>query len=967
MALTILLSMVFVVSIGYTFAQPIYDYQKSVNMIGLVDNERVDRYLNDVVVNNSTKLIPIPYTVGTVNREISYDYSFSNETDIAVEYSMQYTDGTPVDNVRLNIVNRENYIVDVPVVSSKNENTLFDSSSANGTLYYLPTISAGTGNIKLISGVTFKSSNNKVSTYSAKSAITLYDTSYAVGDSFTYLQFEYTRLDIARYWKIYSYKNSTQTITPEEYTELSATEQSKYQIYQYICKQGYTSNGNTVSVGTICNTTQYENYLNANSALWDIKYLCTVSCTINDTSYVAGTSYISEAQYSALSVENKSNFDLRYVCKTAYSVVGANRKTVSAGQTITAEEYKELYILEQKNFMPYQFVSYENKELEITIKVHYLANVNETKHSATQYYSLNHKFADYAITENSVGLQNWLNYKKSPSSISNSTFMIYNEHANFESGIPYSLDFADKSEILANNVERKSNITTAYLYTKNADNKYYFSNYAGGNRYDAGIGLYYQVGTSGSFKVSIGVNWYNPNGEIVTSMPISNVNIVYSTSFENIEQNSYGYKALIPANSCGYINLVDYIETVTRGEVSNLVGYRLVVTAVQCEFLTSGITWSTSGATSSSVEVENSLDNNPILYSFASNIGTSSAFDFNISIENNTNNPIKISNLIVSPKFYVYNGQSGDDFGIADTRYVDFTSNSNFIYDSTMWAVAKSGNNYVFTSKTGSYIAPHTSLTLISGVYVSGTDSASWSFDVATTTYYADYWFTVGITGLTYSTATTSTNFTTNSLELLTTINNSSLSSGDVSYIAVKNNTIQTVSSLTFNATLENSVSSSNTVNYSCLNYATNATQSNQISISFSGINLLPGESIILCKITITSGANVRFAKTSNGTKNYTLSATLGATTTYTSPYIKRDIASGNVSLINPTSNDVESVTVKLTNFAGNVTLSDVSKINYSAYWTYSNGFVYDGILNGYQLINMLSDYTSYTLKSTIV
>ena len=130
--------MVFAVNIGYTFAIE-YDYAVSVNS-DPQSTGQVGTYLNDVVVNNSTKKIPIAYTSSTVQREINFDYSFSESTDFAVTYELSYEDGTSPSNVILNLIDRDNYIWDQETVLMDNSTTAYNTSSSSGTLYYLQSL-----------------------------------------------------------------------------------------------------------------------------------------------------------------------------------------------------------------------------------------------------------------------------------------------------------------------------------------------------------------------------------------------------------------------------------------------------------------------------------------------------------------------------------------------------------------------------------------------------------------------------------------------------------------------------------------------------------------------------------------------------------------------------------------------------------------------------------------------------------
>ncbi|MBQ8430715.1 MAG: hypothetical protein IJX26_02065 [Clostridia bacterium] len=208
--ITILIGMVFVVNLGSTFAR--FAYEKKVAGVA-VDNpdETVDKnlntYLNDVVINNSTTLIPISYNLGKVNREINFDYSFSQNTDIAITYELEYTDSSAVNNVKLDVVNRDKYIWDMPTVNAQMGATLLNSSSSTGTLFYLDYVPAGTGTFKILSGVEFFGANNVVKSYKATTNITINNSVYSALTSYNEMEYAYTQETIARYWKVSGYSD----------------------------------------------------------------------------------------------------------------------------------------------------------------------------------------------------------------------------------------------------------------------------------------------------------------------------------------------------------------------------------------------------------------------------------------------------------------------------------------------------------------------------------------------------------------------------------------------------------------------------------------------------------------------------------------------------------------------------------------------------------------------------------------
>ncbi|MBQ8431047.1 MAG: hypothetical protein IJX26_03830, partial [Clostridia bacterium] len=440
----------------------------------------------------------------------------------------------------------------------------------------------------------------------------------------------------------------------------------------------------------------------------------------------------------------------------------------------------------------------------------------------------------------------------------------------------------------------------------------------------------------------------------------------------------------IPANSYGYIDIVDYIQTITWGNIYNLVGCRLVVNSLSAEYLEDYSEWTASGtATKTSVSVENSTSTNPILFGYASHMGTSSTLDFNVAINNDIDQAVTVSSVVVTPKFVAYNGQTGANYGIARTKYISFgdysSAGSKFIYDHNVWQLKSTNTDnvtgaisYTFATN-GISIAPHSSISLISGVDIANSDavSANWLIELgegnSAKSFHADYWFEVetssvssAITDATYSSTTTA--------EFITELDNGTINSGASSYVAVRNNTLQTISNITFTANLANISNLTNDIAYNLTNYATSSTtqnnsQANNISITFTGINLLPGESLILCLIEVTSGSNVGFT-------SYSINATLSSKPTLTNVYLKRDMASGNVSVINGTS-ETQSLSVVLADFAnygGNspTVINDVSLLNGGEdKWTYNsadNSLTFEGDFLAGQMINLLEDFYDYNV-----
>ena len=775
LGLTILLCMVFSVGIGYTFCASVYELSIDVLGKSSAGGEETFTYLHDTQISNSTSEIPIPYKLGSVDREISFDYSFSQNTDFVVKYTLTYTDGTAVTNARLNINNRDDYIVDMPTIVTENDNLNYNSSTNAGTMYYLPYVTAGSGKVVLFTGVTFT--------------------------------------------------------------------------------EGVSS------------------------------------------------------------------------------------------------------------------VDYTNKKLKIDLKVYTKANVTATNKSATEYYTNSHYFSNYIQSDN-VAFTNWINYKKTTNqgsaSVPANIAMVYNGRASFELGVPYTYDFDYGVDITTS--ERIANVKSSYLYT--TDNKFFA--YAAGNKFDAGVGVYYMAKDEGSLKVTIGVNWYNPQGEKVQDMPISNANVVLNEKFSLIESINYGYTKKLSANSYGYIDVVEYIETISKGDLYNYVGWKLVITSLTATYTTSYESgWTPSGFDSkSNVFAHNSTDFSAVHYRYATEMTTDSTLDFNVSIENDTDNAIVVNSVNVTPKFYAYNAQTGTNYGVAKTR-TDITfgnsasQGTRFIYNSNSWSLS-GGTNGVYTfASNGIYIAPHSSLTLLTGVYVANQTEYlnDWKVTIDAIEYFADYWFVAEIGNISYSTASLNKSLTTQA-EIISELTSATISSGATSYIAVKNNTMQTMTNVTFTGSLVNKLSHSSDISCTLTRYDSlgqvNLGEGQAFTITFTGINLLPGESIILGKVVASSGANIGF-------ETYSISANLSSAPSYSSVYAYRDFASGNLSIKNPTNVDA---TIKMTmkDFSNNASSISVSALNGgSDKWTLATTYNYDTPLRPTQALLVLTNYYSANICPTFM
>lgn len=890
--ITILISMVFAVNIGFTFStandlKAEGDYKMDVSTDADSTTDR-KTYLNDIVVNNSTINIPIAYTLGTVQREINFDYSFSESMDVAVTYELNYTDGTEANNVIMNVVNRDRFIIDQMGVGMDNSTLAYNSSSSYGTMFYLDSIS-GTGNMKLFSGVTFLAGNNKVNSYKADSDVTVGTKEYNQGSVISSVEYQHKFLEISRFWEAYELNSLNQPTS-------------------YICETGYsiTANATTTTVDskTIIKTkAEYEAYLDSIetqiSGYWTKGYRCVKTFTDGKT-YTAGNVYSLEEYAAAVSLNsvNAGNFAVCYSCNTAYavsvnegeSIIGSSNE-ISENTIISADDYALLLPEEQSHFSVKEYATFENKNLTIDVKVY--TSVSNVSYTADHYFkTLKADSPQYAT----LAFSNWLKYKNDE--ISENIAMIYNGHARFENGIPYAIDFGASEDMTNTTAGSKGDLTSSYVYKKIGNNTYFYA-YAGGNKYNAGVGVYYLTANSPTkLTVQVNASWYNSNGVIISSMPINNINLQYS----NNETTSFTKN--LSANSCGYVDVLDYVQTITKGDLFDMRGYSIVITSVTATFEDVG----QGSENNSAVKVINSTSYNPILYTL-SNQGVDTNLDFNITITNNSSEPIAIPTVTLSPTFTAYNGSTSISsdiavgYGVANTVNGTQATGFEYVYDSTVWSV----NGNVFTGN--GYIAPYTSLVVASGVTVPTQSSNDfWAFNIGGSSdksYFADYWFEVGVS---YTTSSAQISYSAvpnySSAEIMTSLTHTKESTKDgavVSYIAIRNNTLQTITAINYEGTLQLS-NTNNSVSYSVTNMGGTVTRNggNSFTIVFSGLTLYPGESIYICKLNINAGQSYNgdynvFLSSSSAT--VTLAA--GDSSSRTGIYFKRDFASGNLSIVN--------------------------------------------------------------------
>lgn len=131
----LLICLVFACTIGATFAA------LSVKFVMGSNPKSTQAYMakQGYSVVNDTITNPISYGYGDKNFEVALQYAYSYNFDVRIKYSLTWSNcvGSSRDIVDLNYANRDNYITD------------------NEYIYYADTITAGSGTLKIFTGVSF--------------------------------------------------------------------------------------------------------------------------------------------------------------------------------------------------------------------------------------------------------------------------------------------------------------------------------------------------------------------------------------------------------------------------------------------------------------------------------------------------------------------------------------------------------------------------------------------------------------------------------------------------------------------------------------------------------------------------------------------------------------------------------------------------------------------------------------------
>lgn len=136
--LSLILGLVFALSVGYTFAVEVFNLEVGSYHYSTTTYAANQQYtvINDTLTN------PIPFGTGAHNYEVAIQYSYDYDFDIRIRYSLSWTGNLDTNNVILNYADRDSFIVD-------NEYIYYIGSNSDGS------VPAGSGTIVLFTGVNF--------------------------------------------------------------------------------------------------------------------------------------------------------------------------------------------------------------------------------------------------------------------------------------------------------------------------------------------------------------------------------------------------------------------------------------------------------------------------------------------------------------------------------------------------------------------------------------------------------------------------------------------------------------------------------------------------------------------------------------------------------------------------------------------------------------------------------------------
>lgn len=182
MIIAILLSMVFVINLGATLATTNYSFRaSSISVTNGGSTTQYDTFTEFGSAQGASG--QYMYSVGTTNNQLSINYGFSQNYDLMVKFTAEYTgkgalmsasEDHIANDFSLNFSNRDEWLVDMGMqygkkvdgagktIADSNQvyyNSTSDSTKLTGVMYYMGT-KTGSGTLPVISGVTFHTSNN---------------------------------------------------------------------------------------------------------------------------------------------------------------------------------------------------------------------------------------------------------------------------------------------------------------------------------------------------------------------------------------------------------------------------------------------------------------------------------------------------------------------------------------------------------------------------------------------------------------------------------------------------------------------------------------------------------------------------------------------------------------------------------------------------------------------------------------
>lgn len=184
MIIAILLCMVFVVNLGTTLAATNYSFGASSISVTTKDQTTTTQYDTYTEFGSAQGTTgQYVYSVGTVNNQLSINYGFSQNYDLMIKFTAEYTGSGALmgeneehiaNDFSLNFSNRDEWLIDMGMhkgwtvdnngATVADDNQIYYNSTSNGTklsgvMYYMGT-KTGSGTLPVISGVTFHTSPN---------------------------------------------------------------------------------------------------------------------------------------------------------------------------------------------------------------------------------------------------------------------------------------------------------------------------------------------------------------------------------------------------------------------------------------------------------------------------------------------------------------------------------------------------------------------------------------------------------------------------------------------------------------------------------------------------------------------------------------------------------------------------------------------------------------------------------------